>query len=83
MGSNNANYGSGFADHTPLHEVTLSEFALDAYEVTVLRFLRRVDPAEVLAVIEQPATIPATRPAPEPIAATAPGQWPPPLDRVS
>lgn len=38
MGSNGPNYGPGFADHTPLHEVTLSEFALDAYEVTVLRF---------------------------------------------
>jgi formylglycine-generating enzyme len=38
MGSSNANYGNGFADHTPLHEVTLSEFALDAYEVTVFRF---------------------------------------------
>jgi formylglycine-generating enzyme required for sulfatase activity len=38
MGSNNPNYGNGFADHTPLHEVALSEFALDAYEVTILRF---------------------------------------------
>jgi formylglycine-generating enzyme required for sulfatase activity len=38
MGSNGPNYGTGFADHTPLHEVTLSEFALDAYEVTVLRY---------------------------------------------
>lgn len=38
MGSDEANLGSGFFDHTPLHRVRLSAFALDRYEVTVQRF---------------------------------------------
>ncbi|MGC4064298.1 MAG: SUMF1/EgtB/PvdO family nonheme iron enzyme [Polyangiaceae bacterium] len=38
MGSSSANLGSGHADHTPPHEVTLSPYVIDAYEVTVSRF---------------------------------------------
>jgi formylglycine-generating enzyme len=38
MGSSQANLGSGFLDHTPVHNVTLSSYFIDAYEVTVGRF---------------------------------------------
>jgi formylglycine-generating enzyme len=38
MGSNTANLGDAFADHTPAHHVSLSAFVIDAYEVTVGRY---------------------------------------------
>ena len=38
MGSSQANLGGGFLDHTPVHNVTLSSYFIDAYEVTVERF---------------------------------------------
>ncbi len=38
MGSDQPNLGASFADHTPAHSVTLSSFALDAYEVSVARY---------------------------------------------
>ena len=38
MGSDSANLGKSFADHTPAHGVTLSTYRLDAYEVTVGRY---------------------------------------------
>jgi formylglycine-generating enzyme required for sulfatase activity len=38
MGSSSANLGTGHADHTPPHDVTLSTYLIDAYEITVARF---------------------------------------------
>jgi formylglycine-generating enzyme required for sulfatase activity len=38
MGSNEPNLGAAFADHTPRHTVTVSTYALDAYEVSVARY---------------------------------------------
>ena len=38
MGSSDSNLGSGFADHSPAHNVTLSSYFVDVYEVTVARF---------------------------------------------
>jgi formylglycine-generating enzyme required for sulfatase activity len=38
MGATAANLGGGFSDHTPPHNVTLSAYFIDAYEVTVSRF---------------------------------------------
>ncbi|MBI5537715.1 MAG: formylglycine-generating enzyme family protein [Deltaproteobacteria bacterium] len=38
MGSDSPNLGEAFADHTPAHQVSLSRFVIDTYEVTVGRF---------------------------------------------
>lgn len=38
MGSLSANLGTGHADHTPPHPVSLSAFVIDAFEVTVGRY---------------------------------------------
>lgn len=38
MGSQSANLGNGHADHTPAHQVTLSAYVIDSFEVTVGRY---------------------------------------------
>lgn len=43
MGSSAPNLGAGYFDHTPPHQVTLSPFVLDAFEVTVARYRECVD----------------------------------------
>jgi formylglycine-generating enzyme required for sulfatase activity len=43
MGSSEPNLGGQYADHLPPHDVTLSPYFIDAYEVTVARYRACVD----------------------------------------
>ena len=63
MGSGAANLGGMFADHTPVHSVALSAFALDAYEVTVARYRSCVSAGTcaVLTALPKAARTPPTR----------------------
>jgi formylglycine-generating enzyme required for sulfatase activity len=53
MGSNQPNLGNGFSDHTPSHEVSVSPFVLDAFEVTRGRFAECVEDGACSVADEQ------------------------------
>lgn len=54
MGSTYSNFGPGYLDHTPVHDVTLSPFWIDAFEVTVGQYRACVESGTCRALSTDP-----------------------------